>query len=285
AKGSSVKNKGWMEIYPTKMSDKILPDIEGNIKIKNSRIEEKETQPPRRFSPASIVSELEKRNLGTKATRSSILETLYDRGYIKEKSIEATPLGISLISTLEKHSPIIIDEQLTRSFEKEMDQILQSKKDLEKKEEAVKAKAQETIIKIIKQFEKEGNKIGQELMQAQDEVRATEKEQNKIMLCPSCGKGSLAITYSRKNRKFFVACNAYPECKTTFSLPPFGLIKKTEKLCNSCQWPMLISIQKGKRPWIFCFNPNCEINKQRLEEYRKKKELEAENQNNNSNNS
>ena len=274
AKGSSVKNKGWMAVYPTKMIEKSLADAEGNIKISKSHTEEKETQPPRRFSPASIVSELEKRNLGTKATRAAILETLYDRGYVIEKSIEATPLGMSLISTLEKHSPIIIDEQLTRSFEKEMNAILTSKKDLEKKEENIKNKAKATITQIISQFEKEGNKIGQELMEAQEEAREIDKEKNKLMLCPVCKKGSLAITYSRKNRKFFIACNAYPECKTTFSLPPFGIFKKIEKTCEKCSWPMLMSLRKGKKPWIFCFNPVCESNRERLEEYRKKKEQE-----------
>ena len=272
-KGSAIKNRGWMEIYTAKIIEKALPDIEGNIKIAKSRTEEKETQPPRRFSPASILSELEKRNLGTKATRAAILETLYDRGYVREKSIEATPLGMSLIETLEKHSPIIIDEELTRSFEKEMDAILTSKKDLEKKEENVKDKARETITKIINQFEKEGNKIGQELMEAQDEAREIDKEKNKIMPCPVCHQGNLAITYSKKNRRFFIACNAYPNCKTTYSLPPYGTVKKIEpeKKCDACSWPMLMTLQKGKRPWIFCFNRECPTNKERLEEYRKKR--------------
>ena len=270
AKGSSIKNKGWIEIYPAKMAEKAIPDANGNIKIANSRTEEKKTQPPHRYSPASIVSELEKRNLGTKATRASILETLYDRGYIKEKNIEATPIGISLIETLEKHSPIIIDEELTRNFEREMEILQESKKELDKKEEKVKEKAQETIKKIISQFEKEGEKIGEELIKAQDEERENQREKNKIMLCPVCGKGSLAITYSKKNRKFFIACNAYPDCRTTFSLPPYGSIRKTESKCWKCGYPMLISLQKGKRPWTFCFNPACETNRERLEEYRKK---------------
>jgi DNA topoisomerase-1 len=94
--------------------------MNGEAKINDLKTEQKETQPPRRYSPASIISELEKRNLGTKATRSAILETLYERGYIEGQSIQATPLGISLIDTMEKYSPIIIDEKLTRKFEKEM---------------------------------------------------------------------------------------------------------------------------------------------------------------------
>ena len=80
ARGSIITNKGWFNIYPIKISESDLPDVNGKIKISDLKTIEKETQPPRRFSPASLVSELEKRNLGTKATRASILDTLYQRG-------------------------------------------------------------------------------------------------------------------------------------------------------------------------------------------------------------
>jgi len=53
-----------------------------------------------------------------------------------------------------------------------------------------------------------------------------------------------------------------------------GIFKKIEKTCEKCSWPMLMSLRKGKKPWIFCFNPVCESNRERLEEYRKKKEQE-----------
>ncbi|VVB82143.1 Reverse gyrase [uncultured archaeon] len=270
-KGSEVKKKAWLEIYPYKIKETELPDINGKVKIISSRTEEKETQPPKRYSPASIVSELEKRNLGTKATRAAILETLYDRGYIKEKSIEATPLGISLITTLEKYSPIIIDEELTRNFEKEMDSILESKKDFEKKEDKIVEEAKVTITKIAKDFEKNKKSIGSELVTAETQLWEKEKEANKLNICPQCKKGTLSIMYSRKTRRSFVACNAYPECRKTYSLPPNGIIKKTDKICESCGFPMLMRLSKGKRPWIFCFNPECELNKKRLEEYKEKK--------------
>ncbi len=273
-KGSEVRKKAWLEIYPYKIKETELPDFDGEVKIIDLRTEEKETQPPRRYSPASIVSELEKRNLGTKATRASIIETLYDRGYIKERSIEATPLGISLISTLEKYSPVIINEELTRKFEKEMDSILESKKNFEEKEKRVVEEAKKTITEISKDFEKNKKEIGSELMDAETQNREKAREENKLTLCPVCKKGTLAITYSRKNRRYFVACNAYPECKTTYSLPPDSLIKKSDKICEECGFPMLISIRRGKRPWEFCFNPQCEKNRKRIEEYREKKERE-----------
>ncbi len=271
-RGSEIKKKTWMEIYPTKLKETQVPDLEGEVKIINTKKEEKETQPPKRYSPASIISQLEKRNLGTKATRSSILETLYDRGYIKDKSIEATPLGMSLIKTLEKYSPIIIDEKLTRSFEDEMESIVQAKKDFEKKEEKVIGKAKKTITEIAEQFNKNENKIGKELLQANLAQREQQKQENKITTCPVCKKGDLAITYSRKTRRHFIACDAYPNCKTTYSLPPNSLIKKTEKICDQCGFPMLMSIRKGKKPWFFCFNSACPTNKERIEAYKKKQE-------------
>ncbi len=262
-KGHSVAKKSWLEIYPNKMKDEEIPDMSGKAKIKDSRIEEKETQPPKRYSPASILSELEKRNLGTKATRSAILETLHTRGYVDGQSLQATPLGISLINTLNKYSPIIIDEKLTRDFELSMENIqnIRHKEKQEQKEDEIIEKAKQTITAISKDFEKSKNKIGQELVDANIEYREQQKVANAITKCPKCGKGDLAINYSKKTKRFFVSCNAYPDCKTTYSLPPNGNIKKADKVCEQCGWPMLMRLAKGKKPWIFCFNPACPTNK------------------------
>ncbi|MBU4069509.1 MAG: DNA topoisomerase I [Nanoarchaeota archaeon] len=276
--GSAILKKAWMEIYPHRLKEKEIPDLNGEVKIIKVKEEEKETKPPKRYSPASILTELEKRNLGTKATRTSILETLYDRGYIKEKSIEATPLGISLIETLEKYSPIIIDEELTRNFEKEMESIQNSKKDFTVKEEKIIEKAKKTITDIGKDFEKHEIKIGKELLVANVKQLEQQKIENKLCKCPKCKKGDLAITYSRKTRRNFVACDAYPDCQNTFSLPPDGIIKKTDKICEECGFPMLMRLKKAKRPWIFCFNPECKINKERLKEYREKQNQEPPHQ-------
>ncbi|MBU4492935.1 MAG: topoisomerase DNA-binding C4 zinc finger domain-containing protein, partial [Nanoarchaeota archaeon] len=57
--------------------------------------------------------------------------------------------------------------------------------------------------------------------------------------------------------KRFIACDNYPECKTTFSLPQKGLVKSLEKECPECGYPMVMVITKGRKPWVFCINPNC----------------------------
>lgn len=275
--GSAIRKKAWMEIYPLIKKEIDVPDLNGEFEIKETKIEQKETQPPKRYSQASLIAELEKRNLGTKATRASILETLYDRGYVQGKSIEATPIGISLIDTLEKHSPIIIDEKLTRDFEKEMDSITQLKKDFEDKEKTIIEKAKETITKIAKDLGKNEKEIGREILEANKEQRTRERMENTIMTCPLCNKGNLFVNYSKKNRRYFLACDKYPECRNTYSLPPNGLIKKANKPCEECGFPMLTRLSKGKRPWEFCFNPQCKTNQKRIEEYNQKKEKEKKN--------
>jgi DNA topoisomerase-1 len=276
ARGSSIRKRGWTEIYPIDFHEKDIPDLKGKAKIKDVRTEEKETQPPKRYSPASIILELEKRNLGTKATRTSIIDTLYGRNYISGRSIEATPLGMSLIDAMEKYSPVIIDENLTRNFEKEMVLIQEAKRGFEDMEERVIRKAESSIRDIMAQFEKNGGNIGAELLSAKTLLNQQRKEESKITKCPVCENGMLAINYSKKNGKYFVACNGYPECRNTYPLPP-GLIKNPEprKGCESCSWPMLLRIKAGRRPWEFCFNPACEKNRERIEEYRRRKELEA----------
>lgn len=275
ARGSTIIKKGWLSIYPLKFKEEEIPDVNGKIKISNLDIIEKETQPPHRYSPASVISELEKRNLGTKATRAAILETLYDRGYIHGQSIKATSLGISLIETMEKHSPIIIDESLTRNFEKEMNAIQASKKNYIEKEKKVIEEAKNTIIKISEQFKSQEKEIGEELADANTKLWIQQREENKLNICPVCKKGSLQIMYSKKTKRSFVGCTNYPQCKNLYSLPPNSLIKKSDKICEHCGFPMLLSIRKGKRPWVFCFNRDCETNKERIEAYRKKKEEEG----------
>lgn len=265
ARGLEVKKKAWMEVYKAKLNEKDLKDLDGEHEVEKVKIEEKETQPPRRYTPASLIRELEKKSLGTKSTRAMIIETLYNRGYVKEQSIKATPLGISLIETLKKHCPIIIDEKLTRSFEKEIESMQSSKKDLFKKEEKVISEARKTIIEISSRFKKEDKIIGEELLKANSKHVENLKKENELMECSKCKKGKLAINYSKKTRRYFVACNAYPECKTTFSLPPNGSIKKTDKVCEKCGFPMLMRLSKGRRPWVFCFNPECETNKEWVE--------------------
>ena len=157
-----------------------------------------------------------------------------------------------------------------------METIQEAKKDFESKEKNIIKKAEKSIEKISEQFNKHERQIGNELLDANISMTQKLRKENTLNKCPKCSEGDLTIMYSKKTKRFFVACNKYPDCKNTYSLPPNGIIKPVtpRKMCEECGWPMLIRISKGKRPWVFCFNPECETNKKRIEEYQKRKNSE-----------
>ncbi len=259
ARGLFFKERNWTAVYATNLKEKEVPSMNGEVDIREIKIEEKMTQPPARYNSASLVKELESRNLGTKATRANILETLYDRGYVREQAIEMTPLGLKIVETLEKYSPVILDEQLTRAFEIDMEHI-NNKSD----EDRVLDKAKISIVEIAKGITLNLKPIGESLVEANNELIEEQKKESTMSLCPVCKKGHLRIMFGRKFSRFFVSCDAYPECKTTFSLPPSGMIKPVRtdcgelEMCSECKdFPLMLSLKKGKRPWKFCFNPNC----------------------------
>ena len=257
--GIKIIDKGWMNVYPVKIEEKSLPEINGNVKISKIEFPEKITKPPKRYTAASLITILEKKGLGTKATRSSIIDILFERGYLDGKSIQATPLGEKLIDALEKYAPIIIDENLTRNLEEKMEEILKTKSGFEEKEKIIIKRSEEIIMDISKDFKTKELEIGKEILKGLETSRLEEQEKNTLMDCPSCKKGKLRILYSRKTKRSFVACSAYPDCKQTYSLPPNSIIKKTEKLSED-GLPMLIAFRKGRKPWNFKFDPNWKLN-------------------------
>jgi DNA topoisomerase I len=274
-----IKEKNWMNVYPNTYKEEEIPTIEGDVNIEEIRIEEKMTKPPARYTAASLVKELEKRNLGTKSTRANILETLESRGYIRGKSIEVTELGQRITETLKKYSPVIIDDELTRQFEEEMEQISSLTSGWQEKENVLLGKAKTSIGEIAKGITANLTPIGEALAEANEAGYKQQAEENTLSVCPVCKKGNLRIMFGRKFKRYFVSCDAYPECKTIFSLPPGGMIKPAKKkdendkekeiqeLCVECNSPMVISLRRGKKPWKFCFNPKCKTN----EEWVKKK--------------
>jgi len=252
-KGTRTVEEGWHKFYKpyVMLEEQTVPDVKkgGRVDVKEIKLHSKETQPPKRYTPASLVKELEKRNLGTKATRSEIIDTLYQRNYIKNESIEATELGIKIIQTLEKYVPELTSEKLTRHFEKDMDAIQEGKR----REEQVLDDTKKVLTKILDKFKKKEKDIGRELIKATD---ITRKEMNFLGKCPACKEGNLRTLFSRKTNKKFVACDRYPDCKTTYSLPQ-GKIQTTKKVCQYCGTPVIKVIRAGKRPFEMCLTYNC----------------------------
>lgn len=252
AQGSRTIEPNWHMFYApyVKLEEIELPAVEKgeSVDVKKIKLHAKETQPPKRFTQSSIIKELERRGLGTKATRAEIVDTLYRRDYVTGESIGATDLGIHIIAILEKYAPKIVDEELTKYFEQEMDEIRERKT----KKEKIIAEAKEVLIKILDDFKKKEKDIGEGLKTTFTETRAAMQTVGK---CPACKDGTLVIKKGKFGR--FVACDKYPECKTTFKLPLSGLVQVGEKICEHCKYPIIKMIRKGKRPQEVCINPDC----------------------------
>ncbi|UCD20539.1 MAG: DNA topoisomerase I [archaeon] len=251
ANGKKVLKKNWLEVYPAKLDLKDLPDLNGNYKVDDVELERKETQPPRRYSPASILSELEKKRLGTKATRADILDRLYKRGYVAGMQIRATPLGISIVDSLEKKCPLILDEKLTRSFEDEMEKIRAEKSNTKivKEKDKVLSAAKKTLIKIAKEFKKKEAEIGKMLLEGKKTSDNENLKANTLCGCPKCKKGKLIMMRSKRGKRFAFCTNE--KCDFSIPLPALGMIKVSDEKC-SCGLPKMILIKKGKPPWKFC---------------------------------
>lgn len=251
-KGTKTKEKGWHVFYQPyiKLEETELPFMEQGeiVKVKEVKLHEKETQPPRRYTEASIIKELENRGLGTKATRAAIIDTLYQRGYLEGRAIEATILGIRLVNVLKKYMPEIISEELTRDFEVKMEEI--RRKDISRTD--VLSKAEKILMKVLKNIRQKEKLLGKELSAAN---RDMEKEKNTLGLCPVCKKGNLMIKRGKYGR--FVACDQYPKCSTALKIPQTGLILAADKVCEKCGYPMVKVIRKGGRPREMCINPKC----------------------------
>ncbi len=265
SKGTRTKVKGWHELYRrfVRLDEEELPKLNVNdeIKFNEIKIYDKETKPPARYNEASLIKELEKKELGTKATRSTIIQNLFDRNYIFDKAIRVTGLGMSTIDTLEKYCPEVLDEALTRKFEEEMDSIQDGKK----KGEEIIEEAKEFLTKALKHFKKNEKEIGKELGKSAIETRDKEAFIGK---CPTCKEGNLQMR--RGKYGIFAACDKYEQgCKTTFALPKNGKIKSADKNCGICSYPVIIIFRAKRKPQELCINPKCESKKQEEERIKK----------------
>ncbi len=250
-KGTRTTEENWHVFYKpyVKLEEITLPNMKEKEKVTIKEIKkvDKETQPPKRYNQASIIKELEKRNLGTKATRADILERLFHRGYVRGVQIKATKLGVETIAILEKHAPMIVDEQLTADFEMEMDKIREGKE----KQEKVLDRAKVILTKLLADFKKKEKEVGGDIIRS---LRETQDEQNFVGKCPSCDTGRLMM----KRGKFgaFIACDQYPNCATTFKLPSAGTVKNSDKVCESCKHPLIMVLMKRRKQEV-CINPKC----------------------------
>jgi DNA topoisomerase-1 len=241
-KRKRVSYVGWLEHYPfRKIENDEFPNINKGDVLKVDEIlsEKKKTKPPARYNEASLIKELEKRELGTKATRADIIAKLYNRKYISGKKIEVNQLGENIIDTLKEYCEDLTSEELTRQFEKDLEGIMADKTS----KDNVVENAKNEVLDILKDIKKNESEIGEKLYDAYQESRIVGK-------C-DCG-GNLTAKYSPRNKSHFVGCSNFPDCNVAYSLPKKATILKST--CEKCGLPM---ISYGKPAQRACLDPKC----------------------------
>lgn len=265
AEGSKVVDQGWLRFYhyykPKEASISQF-DKEEHVAAVNVSKSKSKTEPPDRYTKASLIALLEDKNLGTKATRAEIIDTLFKRGYITGGRIEVTELGNSVYNALEKYAEEILDENMTRKLEEDMEQEQKGKID----EASVIGEGKNIITAIIKDFGKNENEIGRAL---QAGIKASEQA-SALGICLKDG-GNLIVRHS-KFGKSFVGCSNWPKCTNTYPLPGNAFVKPTGKVCEICHTPIVKVFRQGK-VFQMDLDPNCPTKA----EWGKKKEEKREN--------
>ncbi|WQT07661.1 type I DNA topoisomerase [Helicobacter pylori] len=243
ASGRKLLFDGYYKILGNDDKDKLLPNLKENDPIKLEKLESNAhvTEPPARYSEASLIKVLESLGIGRPSTYAPTISLLQSRDYIKveKKQISALESAFKVIEILEKHFEEIVDSKFSASLEEELDNIAQNKADYQQ---------------VLKDF----------YYPFMDKIEAGKKNiiSQKVhektgQSCPKCG-GELVKKNSRYGE--FIACNNYPKCK---------YIKQTEnahdgakqELCEKCGGEM---VQKFSRNGAFlaCSNyPECKNTK------------------------
>ncbi|WP_217612888.1 type I DNA topoisomerase [Helicobacter pylori] len=286
ASGRKLLFDGYYKILGNDDKDKLLPNLKENDLIKLEKLESNAhvTEPPARYSEASLIKVLESLGIGRPSTYAPTISLLQNRDYIKveKKQISALESAFKVIEILEKHFEEIVDSKFSASLEEELDNIAQNKADYQQVLKDFyypfmdKIEAGKKNIISQKVHEKTGQscpKCGGELVKKNSRygefiacnnypkckyIKQTENANNeaKQELCEKCG-GEMVQKFSRNGA--FLACNNYPECKNTKSLKNTPNAKETIEgvKCPECGGD--IALKRSKKGSFYgCNNyPKC----------------------------
>ncbi len=202
ANGSILRFDGFLKVYSIKYEENQLPELSERELLELLELVPSQhfTQPPPRYSEATLIKELEKNGIGRPSTYAPTISTIQDRNYVvknEQKKFMPTEIGITVNDLLVEHFPKIVDIGFTADMEESLDKI---------------AAGREKWVPVIKNFYDPFAKNLEEKYE-QVEKKAPVEETDKI--CPECGK-NLLIRFGRFGK--FYACSGFPECKHTESL-------------------------------------------------------------------
>jgi DNA topoisomerase-1 len=196
------------------------------------------TQPPPRFTEATLIKALEKESIGRPSTYAPIIQTIQDRLYVeqKERRFHATDLGMIVTDLLVEHFPKIMDLKFTGHMEDELDDIVTGKEDM---------------IKVLDEFYRP---FKESLALAETRMQRVTVPSSEV--CHECG-APMTVKFSKTGQ--FLGCSKYPECKATRPMEggPRAAAVETEHKCPKCGKPLMLRESK-RGPFLSCSGyPGC----------------------------
>ncbi len=250
SKGDVLVDPGFRGIYHYgQKKDEQLPALsEGDVvDFLGAELLEKQTEPPKRFSQGGLIQEMEKRGLGTKATRHAIIERLFQVNYAENEPVGPTCLGRAVIDALSAYAPRITTPDMTAELEAEMDDIANGRTT----RDVVVGHSRQLLAHIMGELLPKAEELGEAL-------RDATAEDAKVGKCLKSGH-DLLVKSSPKTRGQFVGCSGWPECDVTYPLPP-GKIEAVPELCETCGTAQVKVIQFRSKPVVRCLDPGCATN-------------------------
>jgi len=222
ANGKRLVEPGYHAVYPyTSTSETVVPAVEegDRLGLRGVRLDEKETQPPRRYGQSRLIRKMEELGLGTKSTRHNTIEKLYDRGYIEGDPPQPTALAEAVVEATEAFADVVVSEEMTAQLEQDMTAIAEGEATFDE----VTAESREMLRDVFAELRESREAIGEHL---QDSLKAD----RQLGPCPECGE-SLLVRHSRGG-SYFVGCDGFPDCRFTLPLPSTGEPLVLEAVCE-----------------------------------------------------
>lgn len=248
---SKVIFDGFLKVYTSEedeeagLNKKAIPDFEKGDVLKYKKINPKQhfTQPPPRFSEASLVKALEEHGIGRPSTYAPIITKIQTKGYVEkiEKALAPTLLGKTVSKQLVEHFTKIMDYKFTAGMENELDDVAEKKA---------------AWLDVLNKFY---NPFIETVNNAKENMGTINIESDVV--CPNCGK-TMIVRNSRFGTQF-LGCSGYPECKTMMPMNSNGETaepEKSDEKCEKCNSEMIIKIGPyGK--YLQCTNDECKNRK------------------------
>lgn len=218
-----------------------LPPLEKDMPVKCKELKKNQhfTQPPARYTEASLIKALEEYGIGRPSTYAATITTITSREYVKReaKTLYPTELGEVMTNLLKERFPKIVNYKFTAQMEENLDEV---------------EHGQEEWVELLDEFYSDFDKTLKKAKEEMEGVKLQLKEDQTDIICDKCGR-QMVVKVGRYGK--FIACPGYPECKNVLKF-----VEKTGVKCPKCNGDVIVKHTKKKRVFYGCSNyPDCDF--------------------------